>query len=222
MRNHIQRFAVAATFVLSLLTTSLPMAACEFAFSYDHVEASLGTLGEIGVRVTKEHADCTLPSMDDYQFAWAGIQVLGETPWEEIDTNVYEKWFQVSLSAIGDGFLRISKDCSKEGYQEAVLPIAVLAPSDDGTWAQAYNGIYPFADPQIGSIESTSGDGRFQDEALVLGDLLFHLPGVSVQEGDLGAVRVYYVMDSSGDPVPLLAVSEQLFLRLDHLVADAS
>ncbi|GAH27161.1 unnamed protein product [marine sediment metagenome] len=61
----------------------------------------------------------------DYQFDWEGIQILGETDWEEIGPQLYEKWFQVSLSSIGEGFLKISKDCSKEGYEEAVLPITV-------------------------------------------------------------------------------------------------
>jgi hypothetical protein len=114
--------------VLSLMgmaVFSLPALACEFTFNYDRIEAPIGTVGEIGVRVEKTHLRCTMDGSLDYQFDWEGIQILGETDWEEIGPQLYEKWFQVSLSSIGEGFLKISKDCSKEGYEEAVLPITV-------------------------------------------------------------------------------------------------
>ena len=68
----------------------------------------------------------------DYQFDWERIQILGETDWKEISPQLYEKWFQVSLSSIGDGFLKISKDCSREGYEEATLPIRVTKVDKEG------------------------------------------------------------------------------------------
>ena len=119
---------------IGVLALTLSAAACQFSFNYSEITAPLGTVGEIGVRVQKDHNNCTLTSMDDYQFAWEDIQVLGQTAWAEIGPNLYEKWFQVSLSEVGDGYLMISKDCTKEGYEEAVLPIAVLDPTADSLW----------------------------------------------------------------------------------------
>jgi hypothetical protein len=111
--------------LMGMTIVAFPALACEFSFNYDRIEAPIGTVGEIGVRVEKTHLRCTMDDSLDYQFDWEGIQILGETDWEEIGPQLYEKWFQVSLSSIGEGFLKISKDCSKEGYEEAVLPITV-------------------------------------------------------------------------------------------------
>lgn len=110
---------------------SFPALACEFTFNYDRIEAPVGSVGEIGVRVEKTHRKCTMDDPLDYQFDWKSIQIIGETDWEKIGPQLYEKWFQVSLSSIGEGFLKISKDCSKEGYEEAVLPITVTEGDED-------------------------------------------------------------------------------------------
>jgi len=110
----------------------LSVLACEFTFNYDYIEAPVGTVGEIGIRVEKTHKKCTLDDPLDYQFDWEGIQILGETDWERIEPQLYEKWFKVSLHSVGEGFLKISKDCSKEGYSEKVLPIKVTKADEDG------------------------------------------------------------------------------------------
>jgi len=117
---------------MGVAIVSLPTLACEFTFNYDRIEAPIGTGGEIGVRVEKTHKRCTMDDPLDYQFDWEGLEILGETGWEKIGPELYEKWFQVSLSSIGEGFLKISKDCSKEGYTEAVLPITVTKGDEDG------------------------------------------------------------------------------------------
>lgn len=117
--------------LMGMAIVSFPALACEFSFNYDRIEAPIGTVGEIGVRVEKTHRRCTMDDSLDYQFDWEGIQILGETDWEEIGPQLYEKWFQVSLSSIGEGFLKISKDCSKEGYEEAVLSITVTEGDED-------------------------------------------------------------------------------------------
>ena len=115
--------------VLSLLALfAVSASACDFYFNYESISAPIGTVGDVGVRVQKTHAKCTLSSMDDYMIDGEGIQILGETAWEDLGGDLYEKWVQISLSEEGDGFLRISKTCTKEGYQEEVLPITSLAP----------------------------------------------------------------------------------------------
>ena len=208
---------------ISVLAITLSAAACEFSFNYSEITAPLGTVGEIGVRVQKNHNNCTLPSMDDYQFAWENIQVLGETSWEEIGPNLYEKWFQVSLSQIGDGYLMISKDCTKEGYEEAILPITVLEPVEEGIWHQAYDGTYPLSELETGTLESVMGDGVISDGILTIDQLAIELPVVpSSFDGDVGSVRVFFTKTSDAEIVPLVIASEGFFLRFDHLASNGT
>ena len=217
------RLATPIFAAIAVLTVTLSTAACQFSFSFERIEAPLGTVGEIGVRVQKEHNNCTLPSMDDYRFDWGNIQVLGETAWEEIGASLYEKWFLVSVSQVGEGYLTISKDCTKEGYEEATLPVIVLEPTEEGTWREAYEGVYPFADPTAGIVESAIGEAVFVEGTLLIGQRAIELPLDPIGlDGELGQVRVFYMGTSEDTAVPLLMVSETFFLRFDHLVSDAS
>ena len=212
--------SVLATAV-GVLAIALSAAACEFDFGYDEIMAPLGTVGEISVHVLKTHNNCTLPSMDDYQFAWENIQILGETAWEEISPNRYEKWFQVSLSQIGNGYLKISKNCTKEGYEEAILPITVLEPAEEGVWHQAYEGAYPFEVPEIGTLESVIGEGVIIEGTLTIDQLTIELSVVPADfDGELGSVRVFFTKTPDEEIVPLLIASDDFFLRFDHLVGD--
>lgn len=206
---------------IGVLAIALSAAACEFSFNYGEIAAPLGTVGEIGVRVQKDHNVCTLPSMDDYQFAWENIQILGETAWEEISPNLYEKWFQVSLSQIGDGYLKISKDCTKEGYEEAILPVTVLDPSEGGIWYQAYEGVYPLEIPEIGTLESVIGEGVVTDGTLTIDQLAIELAAIPAGfDGELGLIRLFFTKAPGEEIVPLLIASEEFLLRFDHLVGD--
>jgi hypothetical protein len=209
--------------VLGVLALTLSAAACQFSFSYGEITAPLGTAGEIGVRVQKDHANCTLPGTDEYQFAWENIQVLGETAWEEIGPDLYERWFQVSLSEVGDGYLMISKDCTKEGYEEAILLITVLDPAEDGIWYQAYSGTYPLEELETGTLENAMGNGVIVNGILTISELVMDLPVIpSSFDGDVGSVRVFYTATGDEGIVPLLIATEGFLLRFDHLASDGT
>lgn len=219
MKKSIGMFVVA----MGIVAIALSASACQFSFNYSEITAPLATAGEIGVRVQKDHNNCTLPSMDDYQFAWETIQVLGETTWEEVGSNLYEKWFQVSLSEIGDGYLMISKDCTKEGYEEAVLPITVLDPADDGIWQKATGGIYPLDALESGTVETAVGEGMVSAGSLAVDQMVVELPMVSANfDGDVGVVQLFFTRNADDQIVPLLVASQGFFLRFDHLVANGS
>ena len=216
-----RRIAGLGVVVATIVLGSTSGLGCEFVFSHDRILASLGTVGEIGVRVQKTHTRCTLSSMDEYQFAWENVQILGSTAWENVDRDLYEKWFRVSLSEIGEGYLMISKTCSKNGYEEAILPIDVLGPDDeDGVWSQAMVGTYPLDEPVRATIESVAGFGAYMDRILTVGDISFELPnsGASSFEGDLGEIRLFFTVAADEEMLPLLIVSERLFVRYDHLM----
>ena len=202
---------------LSIALFSVGATACNFYFSYDSIAASIGTVGEIGIRVEKTHKKCTLTSMDEYVIEGVGIQILGETAWENVGSNLYEKWIQVSLSETGDGFVKISKDCSKEGYQEAVLPITGLpGDSDEDVWTLAWSGSYPFETPEV--VNSVVGQPIFGGSTLTIGDVTVGVPeGIGIPESLPASVRLYTtVLD--GGIAPVLLLGDGIFLRFDHLL----
>jgi len=203
---------------VGLLLVSVVGAACDFSFNYEQITAPVGTVGEIGVRVQKTHNNCTMPDPLDYQFAWENIQIIGETQWEEIGPLLYEKWFNVSLSVPGEGFLKISKTCSKEGYEEAVLPITVTRGTEDGVFMQALTGAYPFASPLELTVGSAIGSVRLDGGLLTVNDVSMSLPvSLSAVEDYKGEARVYYAVDKEGIE-PLLLVSDAFFYRFDYLL----
>jgi len=209
-RNYVVWMAAA---LLAFLAVSA--GACTFTFSYESVFAPIGTVGEIGIRVQKTHARCTLSSMDEYLIDGVGIQILGETSWEDLGGNLYEKWVQISLAEEGDGALRISKTCTKEGYQEKVLPITSLAPDEDAAWTMAWNGEYPFDEPT--DTNSVLDSAIVNDGTMAVGGLTLALPdGAALPSRLPETVRVFY-SDVTGEPIALLLLGEGLFVRFDHL-----
>lgn len=191
--------------------------ACTFQFNYASIEAPIGTVGEVGIQVQKTHNKCTLSSMDDYVIEGSGIQILGETAWEDKGGGLYEKWVQVSLSTLGSGELKISKTCAKEGYEEKILPISTLATdSSDAIWTQAWNGAYPF--DESGDIRSSLGSPSIENGVLIVGDLTVSLPStLQLPEPLPDSVRLF-ALYSAGEALPLLLVGENVFFRFDHLI----
>jgi len=184
--------------LIGLILGAFAVSACDFTFNYDEITAPVGTVGEIGVRVQKTHDNCTMTDQLDYQFAWENLQVIGETPWEEVGPQLYEKWFKVSLSALGEGFLKISKTCSKEGYEEAILTVTVTEGAADGAFLQSLSGTYPFEVETDLSIKTVVGAVHLAEELLTIDDLQVSLPTIPIGLEDyLGEARLYYTQVGS-------------------------
>jgi len=196
--------------------TALSAGACDFYFNYDSVSAPVGIVGEIGIRVQKTHNQCTLSSMDEYAIDGSGVQILAQTAWENLGNNLYETWIQVSLSEVGEGWLRISKTCTKEGYEEAVLPISILEPGAEDVWTLAWSGSYPYQEP-AGAL-SVVGQPSVGAGILSVAGISADLPeGASLPELP-EEIRLYYT-EVDGNHVPLLIVGDGLLVRFDHLVS---
>ncbi len=200
--------------LLAMVMISLPSLACEFTFNYERIEASIGTVGEIGVRIEKTHQKCTMDDPLDYQFDWKGIQILGETDWEEIGPQLYEKWFQVSLSSIGEGFLKISRDCSKEGYEEAVLPITIT--EGEGYWQLALKGEYPYELQSKIEVEKTFARSFLNNDVLKVGKIEVKLPFLPQELVEYEEEIELYYYTFEGKAFPLLVVSSDFFYRFDQ------
>ncbi|MCF8002054.1 MAG: hypothetical protein K9K76_09380 [Halanaerobiales bacterium] len=160
--------------VIVLLVFPVSTEACEFIFNFDRIEAPLGKMGEIRVRVYKTHNNCTLNGMEEYYFETSNVQTLEETEWKEIEKNVYEKWFKVLLSEKGEGYLLIWKDCTKEGYEEKSLPINVIEGNEDV--ALAVEGKYPYQIEKDSEIRHIEGYLEMKDDRLSVNDLILELP----------------------------------------------
>ncbi len=150
----------------------------------------------------------------DYQFDWKGIQIMGETDWEEIGPQLYEKWFQVSLSSVGEGFFKISKDCSKEGYEEAVLPITVK--KEGGVWQLALKGEYPYElQPKI-EIEKTFAQPFLNNDVLKVGKVEVKLPFLPQELVEYEEEIELYYYTFQEKALPLLVISSDFFYRFDQ------
>lgn len=213
--NALRRIQVVTVAAALFALFALSASACTFYFNYESVSAPIGTVGDIGIRVQKTHGQCTLSSMNEYQVEGKGIQILGATAWSDLGNGLYEKWVQISLSEEGAGFLMISKTCTKEGYEEKVLPITSLAPDEETAWTMAWNGQYPFATSE--NVVSLLDSAVVEGETLSLGDVTLTLPSGVLLPSELPSeIRVFYTA-TTGDPRLLLIVGDGLFVRLDHL-----
>ena len=216
-----RRWMIGWLAAVGLLLVALPGAACDFFFSYSVVESPLGTVGEIGVRVQKTHGRCTLPSNEEYRIDGENVQILGETAWEDMGGNLFEKWLQVSLSEVGEGFLRISKECSKEGYEEARLPIVVLAPTQNGVWGQAVSGTYPLTAEGAGTPGVAVGEAVIRGTRLSIDGISLGLAGeVSGLASELPDATVFFDALEDGEGSVLLIAAQGWFVRYDHLMDD--
>lgn len=201
-----------------VLLLSLGVSACSFQFSYQSISAPLGTVGDVGIQVQKTHNNCVLSSMDEYLIEGRGVQILGETVWEDLGGGLYEKWVQLSLATLGDGSLTISKTCIKDGYEEKVLPILTQsAEAADAVWMLAWNGTYPFE--ATGDILSVVGTPVLADDVLTVGSVSVVLPvDVELPQSLPNSVRLF-TLQTSGGVSALLLVGEGFFVRFDHLLS---
>jgi len=209
----LQKTAITLGMFVLVVVFSMPVLACEFSFNYRSIEAPLGVTGSIGVRVMKDHHDCSMDGME-YEFAWENVQVLNETPWEEIEYNLFEKWFEVVLSETGEGYFLIWKDCTQEGYDDKRLPITVGEGGEE--WHDAMHSGYPYhADL---ALEVVSDTYEITENTLLVGSEEILLPEIFEIPQSLLAgkepIVVYFTRNTHSHAV--LVVGENVFFRFDR------
>lgn len=205
--------------LLVVLQASTFALSCVFSFEPEAISGKVGDVVVIKVVVEKTHLRCTLDSMDDYHFEFDNVQVLGETSWNQIDQYTYVKWFKLSLSEAGEGFVKIWKNCSKEGYDEAVLPVNV---SENAELFEKINSGKFILDTQL-NIENTLVRSFYLDaertvDKITLGDAEFKFPiEICLKAGDI------YVLYSKDYPYPIAVAGKDFFYRFDcYILASMS
>lgn len=98
---------------------------CDFKLEAEATQVNVGDEFYVRVTVIKNHTKCTLKSMEDYKFDADNLDLLGMTQWQEISGNTFQVWVKVQAMDAGEGFLKIWKNCSKEGYDEEVLSFEI-------------------------------------------------------------------------------------------------
>lgn len=173
---------------LLLLAGTIRGEACVFYFNYQEIDAPLGIMGTIAVRVHKDHQNCSMGSDMDFFLDWSNIQVLEETPWTEVGRDLYEKRLRVVLSEIGSGYMLLYKDCEREGYEEKRLPITVREGGD--IWEQAYNGEYPYETEE--TMLSLQGPFQLEGNHILIHDIEVLLPKALENLDSESEIMVYY------------------------------
>lgn len=196
--------------LLLLLGGSLTGSACIFTFNYQEIEAPLGVIGTIGIRVQKDHQNCSMEGRMEYQLEWSNIQVLEETEWREVGQDLYEKRLQVLLSEVGSGYFLISKDCEREGYGEKRLPITIREGTE--VWEQAFLGEYPYETEK--EIDSLRGPLTLEEDRIRIKDTSIQIQHPHTLENLKNGqeVVVYYV--EGEEKRATLLVGEGFFYKM--------
>ena len=111
--------------LFSLLLLSVIVLSCDFKLEAETTQVNKGDEFYIRVTVIKDHNKCVLTSMDDYKFDAEGLELLGMTEWKGISRNTFQTWVKAKATESGEGFFKIWKNCSKEGYDEEVLSFII-------------------------------------------------------------------------------------------------
>jgi hypothetical protein len=108
-------------FILLMAIAAIGLS-CNFTIEAESQTVSKGDEFYIKVTVLQDHGSkCTLPSEDEYNFDAENIELLGMTQWEEVAKYTLQTWVKVRALDEGDGWVRISKTCKKEGYDEELI-----------------------------------------------------------------------------------------------------
>ncbi len=187
---------------------------CEFTFSQEDLSGELGSEAIIKVTIHRDHNNCTMKSMDDYKFEFQNVQLIKETAWKEVSRLTYEKWMIISLSNVGEGYVKIWKVCSKQGYEEGLLPVSVLP--RENLIEDIASGKFPFDSP-ITKVELKSSKtaviSNTEIDRVLAGSSTLRLPySVQVLKGEM------IVLFRDPKEFPVLIAGEGYIYRFDQFL----
>ncbi len=197
--------------------------ACDFHFEPSVYTGKLGDTFVLTVTVVKTHRNCVI-TMEDYDFEFDKVQVIGITPWNEVSSGRYERKFLLSLSAIGEGFVKISKNCSKAGYEEEIMKVKILENPD--LIKKVLNKEIPFETKLTVKKEDLLLKELFYEskdkkeitlDKLQIDNIIFKLPFKIT----LPTNEKIYVLFTKDYKYPILIASKEVFYRYDVYILAA-
>lgn len=186
--------------------------ACDFTFEPSSVNGKLGETVIIKVTIDKTHKNCSLTTMDEYHLEFTGVQLMGETPWKAVNSNTYEKWLKVSLSEAGSESIKIWKKCSKDGYEEKILPIMISA-NDNLSGALKENKLGFDTDLKY---ETLKIENLFLDKATTLESITINGEAVSLFEKITLQPGEYTVIYEDKARGVIAVFNDNYIYRFDH------
>lgn len=112
---------IGVIFILLMAIAAIGLS-CNFTIEAESQTVAKGDEFYIRVTVVQDHgAKCVLPSEDEYQFDSENLELLGMTEWEEVARYTLQTWLKVQATDEGDGWVKIWKNCQKQGYEEKVI-----------------------------------------------------------------------------------------------------
>ena len=109
----------------------MPVLACDIGATPSSASGQVGDTLVFTVTVQQTHRVCSVP-IEDTQLYLTGMELVSQTPWEQVSSTANQKEMTVRLTVAGEGLLEIVRVCSKGGDEYAAnVTITPVAESQD-------------------------------------------------------------------------------------------
>jgi len=128
-RGRSARLIAATALVLAAVSaTALPVLACDTGIQASAVEGVVGDTVTFTITVEQTHRVCSVP-IEDTEIYLTGMELVSQSPWEEVASGANRKEVVVKLTTAGEGRLEVVRSCSKGGGD--CVATVTIAPSED-------------------------------------------------------------------------------------------
>jgi len=102
--------------VAALSVLVVPVAACDISVEPASTTAAVGDTLTFTIIVGQTHRTCSVP-IEDTQVYLSGMELVSQTPWQQVDDWTKQKEITVELTVVGEGLVEVVRVCSKGGDQ---------------------------------------------------------------------------------------------------------
>jgi NosR/NirI family nitrous oxide reductase transcriptional regulator len=122
--------------VVVLAAMAVPVLACDINIEPSSASGGVGDTLTFTVTVAETHRNCTVP-IGDTQIYLTNMELVSQSPWEQIADGVNEKQVTVRLLDAGEGSIEVVRECPKGGgdvivYVAIEPSVAVASPPASG------------------------------------------------------------------------------------------
>jgi len=127
MRNLHKRILILIVVLLVLILAPFSVAfGCEVSIVPAKTEVSVNEVISVEILRTQTHKTCVLP-LDATKIEITGGEIVGDYPW--IEGTPDKKTIEVRFTELGDGVIKVTRDCPKGGLMVWTAAIKVVSPS---------------------------------------------------------------------------------------------
>jgi len=126
--KHLRLFIAIFIPLLIIASMALPVLACIITISPGNSSGFVGDTLTFTINVQKTHRTCLVP-IDETQIKLQKLEIVSQTGWKQISSEVNQKKITVRLKEVGEGSIEVIRICSKGGDDEIVKVIINQAQS---------------------------------------------------------------------------------------------